>query len=128
MGLSELEQHVFAYFAANGAQDLNMDPKFAPYGELALIFEDRIQLASRKFGFKVEMASRNVARAFLDMLIERGAVSTTKNSLGAMHQLQNKNYQDCIKGLQETNPIVQKARAGGPTSWQDTFAALTKSS
>jgi hypothetical protein len=127
MSLSELEQHVFAYFVANNAQDVNMDPKFAPYGELALIFEDRIQLATRKYGVKVEMASRNVARAFLDMLLEKGAFSTTKNSLGAMHQFQAKVYPDCIKGLQDANPIVQKAKAGGPAFWDDTFAALKKS-
>jgi hypothetical protein len=126
MSLSDLEQHVFAYFAANGAQDMKMDPKFAPYGELALIFEDRIQLAVRKFGVKAEMASRNVSRVFLDILLEKGAFSTAKNSLGEMHRFEGKVYPDCIKGLQETNPIIQKAKAGGSTFWDDTFTALKR--
>jgi hypothetical protein len=124
MSLSALEQHVFAYFVAEEAQNLNMVPRYWPYGELVLIIEDRIQLAVRKFGVKVEMTSKKVAHAFLDLLLERGGFSTTKDSLSTMHQFQTKPYQDCIKSLQETDPIIAKARAGGPTFWQDTFTAL----
>jgi hypothetical protein len=65
-----------------------------------------------------------VAHAFLDLLLERGGFSTTKDSLSTMHQFQAKPYQDCIKNLQETDPIIAKARAGGPNFWQDIFAAL----
>lgn len=124
MTLSALEQHVFAYFVAEDAQNLNMVPRFWPYGELVLIIEDRIQLAVRKFGVKAEMTSKKVAHALLDLLLERGAFSTTKDSLSTMHQFQPKPYQDTIKNLQETDPIIQKAKAGGPTFWDDTFAAL----
>jgi hypothetical protein len=126
MSLSELEQHVFAYYVANGAQDLAMVPRFWPYGELVLIVEDKIQMATRKFGYKIGMVCPKVARALLDLLIERGGFSTTKDSLSTMHQYQSKPYLDCIKDLQETNPIILKARAGGPDFWADAFAALTQ--
>jgi hypothetical protein len=128
MSLSELEQHVFAYYLANGAQNLTMVPRYWPYGELVLIVEDRIQLATRKFGVRVELTSPKVARAFLDLMIERGGFSTTKDDLSTMHQYQSEPYLKCVKELLETNPIVAKARAGSPTFWPDTFAALTKSS
>jgi hypothetical protein len=113
MSLSELEQHVFA-----------MAPKYSPYGELALIIEDRIVLGVRKFGMKAEFASRPAARAFLDLQLERGGFSTTKDDLSTMHQYQSEPYQTCVADLQASDPIIQKAKAGGATFWQDAFAAL----
>lgn len=126
MNLSELEQHVFAYYVANAAEQLNMVPRFWPYGELKLLVEDKVQVAVRKFGLKAKMASPNVARAFLDLLIERDAFSTVKNEHGGtMHQYQTANYRNCVKELQETNPIILKAQAAGPAYWDEAFAALT---
>ena len=128
MSLSELEQHVFAYYVANGAQDFAMVGRFFPYGELKLVIADKIQVATRKFGRKATMAANTVAAAFLDMLIERGAFSTKTNDFGGtMHQYQPKPYQDVIKDLQATDPIIQKAQAAGSDYWQESFAELTGS-
>ena len=93
MNLSGLEQHVFAYYVANAAEQLNMVPRYWPYGELKLLVEDKVQVAMRKFGLKAKMASPNVARVLLDLLIERDASSTVKNEHGGtMHQYQSANY------------------------------------
>jgi len=126
MSLSEMEQHVFAYFVANGAQDFSMVGRYFPYGELTLVIQDKIQVATRKFGGKASRASPNAARAFLDVLIEREAFSTKQNDYGGtMHQYQPKPYQDVIKDLQETNPIIRQAQAAGTDFWPNKFAELS---
>jgi hypothetical protein len=124
MNLSETEELVFAYFVANGAQEFAMVGRFFPYGELVLVLEDKIRVATRKFGAKAGRAPSSVARAFLDLLIEQGAFSTVKNKFGgAMHQYQPDAYVKCLKDLRETNPIVVKAQAAGPGFWDEAFAA-----
>jgi hypothetical protein len=127
MSLSELEQHIFAYYVATAAKDLSMVPRYWPYGELVLIVEDRMRLAVRKFGVKAEMATPKVSRAYLDLMVERGGFSTTKDDLSTMHQYQAEAYGKCLAELQATDPLVLKAQSGGPTFWQDAFAAVGKS-
>jgi hypothetical protein len=124
MSLSAIEEHVFAYWLANGAQGLSMVGRFWPYGELTMVIQDKVQVAVRKFGFKAGQACPTVAKAFLDKLIELEAFSTTTNKFGGtMHQYQPEAYARCVKELQEANPILQKAQAGGPGFWDEAFAA-----
>ena len=126
MSLSEMEQHVFAYFVANGAEQFSMVGRFFPYGELTLLIQDKIQVATRKFGGRASRASANAARAFLDILIEREAFSTKQNEYGGtMHQYQEKAYREVLKDLQATDPIIQQAKAVGPDFWPNRFAALS---
>lgn len=125
MSLSAMEQHVFAYYLANGAQDLNMVGRFWPYGELTMVIEDKIRVASRRFGAKAAAAAPTVAKAYLDQLIEREAFSTTKNKFGGtMHQFQWETYGKVVKALQEADPILQQAQGAGPGFWDEAFAAL----
>ena len=125
MDLSPAEQLVFSYFVANNAQDFNMVGRWWPYGELVLVVEDKIRIATRKFGFKADLASAKAARAFLDLLIERGAFSSKESSLGGiMHQYQTEAYKSLIAELQAGDPLIQKAGAEGPDVWKDAFAAL----
>jgi hypothetical protein len=124
MNLSDLEQHVFAYYLANGAADLTMAPRFWPYGDLVLIVEDKIGVATRKFGGKVTRASANVASAFVDLLIEQGGFSVAENRLSKMYRYEGPNYQNCINELRDANPIVRRASAAAPGFWDEAFAAL----
>ncbi len=48
MSLSDLEQHILAYYVAGAAKDLTAAPRFYPFGELILIVEDKMQVATRK--------------------------------------------------------------------------------
>jgi hypothetical protein len=50
MDLSPSEQHVLAYYLANGAQDFAMVGRFFPYGELVLVLQDKIQVAIASSG------------------------------------------------------------------------------
>ena len=124
--LSELEQHVLAYYVAGAAQDLNMVGRFWPTGELGMLIGDKIQVATRKFGTKASMASTKVARAFADDMIACGGFSTKHGDFGStMHQFQADKYKECLAKMRETNPIVQKAQAGGPDFWAEAFAEVT---
>jgi hypothetical protein len=44
-----------------------------------------------------------------------------------MHQFQGDAYKAFLKAEQESNPIIQQAKAGGPEFWETAFAALTAS-
>ena len=125
MALSEMEQHVFAYYLAHGAGEFSMVGRFFPYGELTLLIQDKIQVAVRKFGRRASAACPSAARALLDLMIEKGGCSSTKDKFGAsMHQFQGDAYKAALKALQESDPILQKAQAAGPAYWDEAFAAL----
>jgi hypothetical protein len=126
MSLSELEQHVFAYYVATAANDLNIATRWYPRGELLLIIEDKFQIAVRKFGMKARACAKSAATAFLDLMIEKGGWESKQNEYGgSMHQFQLDTFRKVLKDLQATNPIIQQAQAGGADFWSQKFAALT---
>ena len=125
MSLADIEQAVFAYYLVSGAPDLTIAPRFYPYGELILIIDDKIQVATRKFGARVSRNTRSAATRFLDTMIAQEAFSTVKNEWGGtMHQFQGDAYKKTLKAFQDKDPIVQAAAAGGADFWQEHFAAL----
>jgi hypothetical protein len=126
MNLTELEQHAYAYYVATDAAQFSAAPRFYPYGELTLIFADKIQVATRKFGRQTHSKSKTVANALLDKLIEAGAYSTKQNEFGgSMHQFQEPAYKAFLKAEQERDPIILQAKAEGPEFWQTAFERLT---
>lgn len=125
MNLTELEQHILAYYIAGAAGDLTMIDRYYPTGEMILIIEDKIQVATRSFGFKVTSKAKPAATAFLEHMIAAGAFSSTQGKLGGvMHQFQAAAYRKAIEEQRANNPILQKAKAGGPEFWKQAFAAL----
>lgn len=128
MSLSELEQHVFAYWVAGPAKELNIAGRFYPRGELVMIIADKVQVATRKFGRQVHSKSTAAATAFVDQMIEKGAWSTKQNDFGGtMHQFQPEPYRNAIAELQASDPVVQKAVAGGEGYWDQSFSRLAGS-
>jgi hypothetical protein len=118
-----MEQHVFAYYLANGAEDFATQ-RFFPYGELVMMIQDKVQVGVRKYGVKANSAAPAAARHLLDLIIEKGGFSTTKNKFGgSMHQYQADTYKSAVRQLQDADPIVQQARAAGPGFWDEAFAA-----
>ena len=127
MPLSELEHAVFAYFVAEQADTFNLANRYYPYGELVLTWEDKINVATRKFGTRARMKAKIAATAFLDLIIEKGGyISKTNDFGGTMHAFQLDEYRAILKGLKETDPLILKAQAGGAEFWADTFADLTR--
>ena len=126
MSLTDLEQHVYAYYVAGDAAQFTAAPRFYPYGELTLILADKIQVATRKFGRQVHSKANPVAAALLDRLIAAGAYSTKQNDFGgSMHQFQAAAYKAFLDSEQESDPIILKAKAEGPEFWEQAFARLT---
>ncbi|KHK91262.1 hypothetical protein [Novosphingobium malaysiense] len=123
--MSDLIDHMIAYYVAGPANDLNIAARWYPYGELTLIIEDKFQIAHRKFGMKVRSQSKAAAKQFLDSMIAKGAWSTTENEFGGkMHQFQADVFRAEIKERQATNPIIAKAEAEGPEYWEKAFGEL----
>jgi hypothetical protein len=128
MSLTELEQHVYAYYVATDAAQFSAAPRFYPHGELVLIFADKVQVATRKFGRQVHSKANAAAAALVDKLIASGAYSTKQNEFGgSMHQFQEPAYKAFLKAEQESDPIIQKAKDAGPEFWDQAFSALTAS-
>jgi hypothetical protein len=126
MSLTELEQHLYAYYVSHDAAQFSAAPRFYPYGELKLIFADKVQVATRKFGRKAHSKSGAAADALIDRLIAAGAYSTKQNEYGgSMHQFQEPAYKAFLKAEQESDPIIQQAKAEGPEFWDTAFARLT---
>jgi hypothetical protein len=126
MSLTELEQHVYAYYVAGDAAQFQAAPRFYPYGELTLILADKIQVATRKFGRQAYSKAGTVAKELLDELIASGAYSTKQNDFGgSMHQFQGDAYKAFLKREQESNPIIVQAKDAGPEFWAQAFSALT---
>ena len=125
MSLTELEQHVLAYYVATDAAQFSAAPRFYPHGELTLIFADKVQVAARKFGRPVHSKSKAAATALVDKLIEAGAYSTKQNEFGgSMHQFQEPAYKAFLATERDSNPIIQQAKAAGPEYWEQAFARL----
>ncbi len=125
MSLSELEQHILAYYVGDAADQLDIAGRFYPYSELVFVIGDKIEVATRPFGRKVRSQNKGPATALLDRMIEQGAFSTTRNDFGGtMHQFQPAAYKQALGEWRGSDPILQQARAGGDRFWKDRFAAL----
>lgn len=125
MSLTEVEQTAYAYYLAHDANQFTVTGRFYPYGDLVLVIADKVQVATRKFGRQVHSKSSNVAKVWLDRLIETGAYSTKQNEFGgSMHQFQPDLYKTVLRQEQDADPIIQKANDGGPDFWAETFSAL----
>jgi hypothetical protein len=126
MTLSPLEMHVFAYYVGLVACDLSVAPRFYPHGELILIIEDKVAIATRKYGFKVKACAKAVANAFVDEMIAAGGWSSKTNDFGGtMHQFQAEAFKAALRDMTANNPLVAEAQAAGPGYWDTQFAALT---
>lgn len=123
--MTNLVNHMIAYYVATQANDLNIATRWYPYGELGLILEDKFQIATRKFGMKVRTHSRAAGKTFLDAMIAKGAWATTENEFGGkMHQFQADKFRAAVKELQANDPIIAKADAEGAEFWEKAFAGL----
>jgi hypothetical protein len=126
MSLSELEQNISAYFLAGPANDINIAGRWYPYNEVLLIIDDKYQMAVRKFGPKARGATKPVAKAFIDHMIDKGGWETKQNDFGGtMHRFNTDVFRKELKDLQAADPIVQEAQGAAPEFWTEKFAALT---
>ncbi len=125
MSLNPLEANILAYFISGAAQDLVIAGRFFPRTEVVNNIDDKMQQATRRFGFKVKSKTRPAAVAFVDHMIEVGAWSSKDQDFGGtMHQFQPDIFRTQLKVMQDADPIVQEAKGGGEMFWADRFAEL----
>ncbi|HEX4376146.1 MAG TPA: hypothetical protein VHZ99_03230 [Steroidobacteraceae bacterium] len=129
MKLTELQEHVIAYYLLKGALDLNMDPRWWPPIELFSIICDKVRFAVSRFDLANCAAIDDASREWLDFLIARGAFLKADSEYGPMYQYQRAAYQGCVAEARAANAVVARAEAA-PTAasalefWQDAFARL----
>ncbi len=123
--MTELIDHMIAYYVDGPANDLSIATRWYPYGELALIIEDKFSIATRKFGLKVRSHSKVAGMTFLDAMSAQGAWETKDNDYGGqMHQFQADRFKAAIRQRQDSDPIIVKAKAEGPEYWDKAFGEL----
>ncbi len=124
--LTPLEANILAFFVGGAAQDLVIAGRFFPRTEVVNNIDDKMQMATRRFGFKVKSKTRPAAVAFVDHMIEKGAWSTKAQDFGGtMHQFQPEVFRSELQAMADADPIVQEAKAASETFWTDRFAELT---
>lgn len=125
MSLNDLESHVLAYYLAGQADELNIAGRFFPRNAIIDSVEDKMKIATRKFGRKVGAAARPGAEQFVDKLIAEGGFSTKEDKFGGvMHQFQTDRYREILAETKGADPIVAKAPAADAPYWEETFAGL----
>lgn len=126
MSLSQLDRYVLSYFIAHAAQTLNIDGRFYPFGDLVMSIRSKIQLNTAKFGKPVSSRADTVAKYFVNLLIERGALSVVKQEIGNdMHQFQQQAYKDMLQAFRESDDILRQAAEEGEEFWKRAFESTT---
>ena len=126
MTFNELESTAFAYFLVSQGPSVNVAGRWFPRMDFIHIFEDKVQIACRKFGRRVVGTGTKIANEFVDLMIEKGALTVKKDDFGGtLHQFQLDPYRALIQELTAADPIVAKAQAAGPEFWEQAFAELT---
>ena len=125
MNLSNLEEHILAYFLLFDAKNVSIDGRFFLRDEFVRIFERQIFFTILRFGDDIAGRSRHVANALVDHLIESKALSTVQGeSSRTSHQLDSVLYKSTLANLIATNSLVTKYKELDPGSWDGIFSAL----
>ncbi len=125
MKLTELQEHVIAYYLLKGALDLNMDPRWWPPIELSSIISDKVRFSVSRFDLANRAAVDEASQEWLNFLIERGAFLKADSEYGPMYQFQKAVYQGCVARARTASPAVARAAATAePDFWRAAFARL----
>ncbi len=125
MNLTELQEHVVAYYLLKGALDLNMDPRWWPPIELSSIISDKVRFAVSRFDLANRLAVDEASQEWLNFLIARGAFLKADSEYGPMYQFQKTVYQDCVAEARKSSATFALAAATSePDFWRDAFARL----
>jgi hypothetical protein len=125
MKLSDLEEHVFAYFLLEDAPAVTIDGRFYRREEFLRVFEDRLFYSTQRLGPGIAGRHPNIANTLVGTLIETQALLTIHDKLsGTSHQMNDSNYRQVIRNLVQSNAICQRARQAGPHFWEEVFGLL----
>ncbi len=124
--LTPLQQHVLAFYLAHSAKDFAMSGRWFPYGELELIFADKVKVDVRPFGKAAQDAAKAVATFYLDHMIAQGGFANKDQKFGGtMHQYEGEGFGAALDALKAGDPVLASAGDAGPEFWENAFASLT---
>jgi hypothetical protein len=123
--MTELEEHVFAYFLSIEAPSISIDGRFYRREEFVQVFEDRMFYATQRFGPGVSGRHTEIINRLIDTLIEAKGLATSHDRLsGTYHQMEDSKYRAVIRNLIHSNAICQRAREAGSHFWENAFKPL----
>lgn len=123
--MTELEEHVLAYFLSTEALHISIDGRFYRREEFVKVFEDRIFYATQRLGPRASGRHSKIIESLMDTLIEAKGLSTSHDRLsGTYHQMDDSKYRAVIRNLIQSNAICQCAQQAGPHFWEEAFKAL----
>lgn len=124
MSLPDPDRYVLSYYLAHAAQTLNIDGRFYPFGDLVMSIRSKIQLNTSKFGQPVSSRADTVAKYFVRLMIEHGALSVVQQEIGNdMHQFQQKAYKEMLQQLVASDDALRQAGEEGEDFWKRVFAS-----
>jgi hypothetical protein len=122
MELTDLEQHVYAYFLSEEALAVRVDGRFYRREEFVKVFEDKLFYSTRRWGPEIAARHSNIANVLVDKLIDaQGLLSTHDELSGTYHQMNDATYRQVIKDFIQSNAICQRAVKAGPQFWNEVF-------
>jgi hypothetical protein len=126
MSLSNLEQHLYAYFLVIDAPKTTVDGRFYRREEFIGVFKDRIRFGTAGAGKFSADVCEHIATDLVDRLIATGGLTTARDKLtvGELHQFEPAAYKQTIQALTEQNEIIAAAKGQGEAFWQKAFAEL----
>jgi hypothetical protein len=125
MGLTKLEEHIFAYFLSTEAPNVSVDSRFYRREDFVRLFEDRIFFATQGLGPGVSGRHTEIVNSLIDTLIEERALSTSHDRLsGTYHQMDVGKYRAVIRNLIQANAICRRAQQAGSQFWEEAFKRL----
>jgi hypothetical protein len=126
MSLSNLEQHLYAYFLVIDAPKVTVDGRFYRREEFIGVFKDRIRFGAAGAGKFSGDVCEHIATDLVDKLIASGALTTARDKLtvGELHQFEPAAYKQTIQSLAEQNPIVAASKGQGEDFWKKAFTDL----
>lgn len=123
--MTELDQHILAYFIAKNADEFQMDPRWWPSIELGSIMEDKVRFGVSRFWLVGRPPVEAAARNLLETLIARGAFAKKDGEYGSMYQFQRAPYREWLTEARANNPIVKQMATADEDEWEATFDRLT---
>lgn len=125
MTLTDLEQYVFAYFLAHGAEGYTSTAEYRERGEFVTAVEDRLFAITEGFGPGVHSRYPAIAENFVDAMIESRALKVLSDRFaGTFYNFDQQAYNKLVSDLTIPNEIVAKAKNIGHRFWVAAFSNL----
>ena len=125
MTLTKQEEYVLAFFLATEAKNIFINDKYYKRKEFVKTFEDRIFIATKKFGEGIAGRYPNVAARLIDALADaQGLLTINDKYSGESLKFNISRYKDAVQCLIEKNPTLKVEEEMTAKYWENLFGGL----